>query len=224
MNDESWFERERHRMVYEQIERRGIRNQAVLNAMRMVPRHRFVPPELRERAYEDGALGIGSGQTISQPYIVALMTSLLALEGEENILEVGTGSGYQAAILSYLGRTVHTVERHAGLAKEAAYRLYSLGLDNVIVHEGDGSLGWPDAAPYQAIMVTAAAPILPEVLGEQLDDMGRLVIPVGARRKQELQRWQREGEHLDYESIIPVAFVPLRGTFGWREEDWKEDS
>jgi protein-L-isoaspartate(D-aspartate) O-methyltransferase len=224
MNDESWFERERHRMVYEQIERRGIRNQAVLNAMRMVPRHRFVPPELRERAYEDGALGIGSGQTISQPYIVALMTSLLALEGEENILEVGTGSGYQAAILSYLGRTVHTVERHAGLAKEAAYRLYSLGLDKVIVHEGDGSLGWPDAAPYQAIMVTAAAPILPEVLGEQLDDMGRLVIPVGARRKQELQRWQREGEHLDYESIIPVAFVPLRGTFGWREEDWKEDS
>jgi protein-L-isoaspartate(D-aspartate) O-methyltransferase len=223
MNDEAWFERERHRMVYEQIERRGIRHPGVLGAMRTVPRHLFVPSELRERAYEDGALSIGSGQTISQPYIVALMTSLLALQGDENILEVGTGSGYQAAILSYLGRTVHTVERHAALAKEAEYRLYSLGLDNVIVHEGDGSLGWPEEAPYQAILVTAAAPVLPEVIGEQLDEGGRLVVPVGARRKQELQLWQREAGRLDYESIIPVAFVPLRGAYGWRDEEWLED-
>lgn len=210
-------------MVYEQIERRGIRHPGVLNAMRTVPRHLFVPYELRDHAYEDGALGIGSGQTISQPYIVALMTSLLVLGGDENILEVGTGSGYQAAILSYLGRTVHTVERHGELAKEAAYRLYNLGIDNVIVHEGDGSLGWPENAPYQAILVTAAAPVLPETLAEQLDEGGRLVIPVGPRGKQELQRWQRERGRLDYESIIPVAFVPLRGNYGWREEEWQQD-
>jgi protein-L-isoaspartate(D-aspartate) O-methyltransferase len=223
MNTESWFEHERHAMVSEQIERRGIRHPGVLEAMRTVPRHLFVPPELQEHAYEDGALGIGSGQTISQPYIVALMTSLLALQGSENILEIGTGSGYQAAILSYLGKTVHTVERHAGLAKEAAFRLHSLGIDNVYVHEGDGSEGWPEAAPYQAIMVTAAAPDLPKTLGDQLDEGGRLVLPVGARRRQELQLWQRQQGRLDYESIIPVAFVPLRGKYGWHEEDWKEE-
>jgi protein-L-isoaspartate(D-aspartate) O-methyltransferase len=217
------FERERHRMVYEQIERRGIRHPGVLHAMRTVPRHLFVPPELQEYAYDDGALGIGSGQTISQPYIVALMTSLLALKGDENILEVGTGSGYQAAILSYLGANVHTIERHPELAHEAQHRLYSLGLDNVIVHVGDGSEGWPDAAPYQAIMVTAAAPHLPQTLADQLADGGRLVLPVGARRRQELQLWQRSGDLLDYESIIPVAFVPLRGKHGWQEDDWKDE-
>jgi protein-L-isoaspartate(D-aspartate) O-methyltransferase len=210
-------------MVYEQIERRGIRHPGVLHAMRTVPRHLFVPPELQEQAYDDGALGIGSGQTISQPYIVALMTSLLALQGDENVLEVGTGSGYQAAILSYLSATVHTVERHADLARAAAMRLRSLGIDNVFVHEGDGSEGWPEAAPYQAIMVTAAAPSLPKALADQLDVGGRLILPVGVRRSQELQLWQRENDHLDYESIIPVAFVPLRGKYGWRDEDWIED-
>jgi protein-L-isoaspartate(D-aspartate) O-methyltransferase len=223
MNSESWFEQERHRMVHEQIEQRGIKHPVVLQAMRTVPRHLFVPPELRERAYEDGALSIGSGQTISQPYIVALMTSLLALQGSENILEVGTGSGYQAAILSFLGKSIHTIERHPELAKEAAFRLYKMGFENVFVHEGDGSLGWPEEAPYQAIMVTAAAPILPQTLGEQLDEGGRLILPVGARRRQELQLWKVEAGRLDYESIIPVAFVPLRGKHGWQEEDWNED-
>jgi protein-L-isoaspartate(D-aspartate) O-methyltransferase len=188
MTTESWFERERHRMVYEQIERRGIRHAGILHAMRTVPRHLFVPLELQEAAYDDSALSIGSGQTISQPYIVALMTSLLDLHGDENILEVGTGSGYQAAVLSYLG-----------------------------------SLGWPEAAPYQAIMVTAAAPGLPQALADQLDEGGRLVLPVGPRRRQELQRWQRKHGRLDYESIIPVAFVPLRGKHGWQEADWADD-
>lgn len=209
-------------MVYEQIERRGIRHAGILHAMRTVPRHLFVPLELQEAAYDDSALSIGSGQTISQPYIVALMTSLLDLHGDENILEVGTGSGYQAAVLSYLGASVHTIERHAQLAQEAAARLQSLGL-HVFVHQGDGSLGWPEAAPYQAIMVTAAAPGLPQALADQLDEGGRLVLPVGPRRRQELQRWQRKHGRLDYESIIPVAFVPLRGKHGWQEADWADD-
>ncbi|HSV86984.1 MAG TPA: protein-L-isoaspartate(D-aspartate) O-methyltransferase [Levilinea sp.] len=223
MTTESWFERERHRMVYEQIERRGIRHPGVLHAMRMVPRHLFVPLELQEAAYEDSALSIGSGQTISQPYIVALMTSLLDLHGDETILEVGTGSGYQAAVLSYLGAAVHTIERHEQLAQKAAIRLHSLGIHHVFVHQGDGSEGWPEAAPYQAIMVTAAAPCLPQALADQLDEGGRLILPVGPRRRQELQRWQRELGHLDYENIIPVAFVPLRGKYGWQEEDWKDE-
>jgi protein-L-isoaspartate(D-aspartate) O-methyltransferase len=190
--------------------------------MRQVPRHLFVPPDVRHLAYHDGPLPIGDGQTISQPYIVALMTSLLALKGDENVLEIGTGSGYQAAILSRLAKTVHTVERHINLAVRASQTLQELGYTNVFVHHGDGTLGWPEAAPYDAILVTAAAPTAPPPLLEQLADGGYLVLPVGNRFSQDLQRWQRTGQHYQTESFLPVAFVPLLGKYGWKEELWEE--
>jgi protein-L-isoaspartate(D-aspartate) O-methyltransferase len=178
---------------------------------------------VQEHAYDDSPLPIGSGQTISQPYIVALMTSLVALQGDEIVLEIGTGSGYQAAVLACLAKTVHTIERHAALAGWAGSTLEDLAYKNVFVHLGDGSLGWPDAAPYQAIIVTAAAPRPPQPLLDQLDEGGRLVIPVGERRLQDLQVWQREGEHFTWETIIPVAFVPMRGEHGWKEDQWPEN-
>lgn len=208
-------------MVLEQIERRGIRSLRLLEVLRKTPRHLFIPEELWERAYEDQALPIGAGQTISQPYIVALMTSLLDLGGDEVVLEVGTGSGYQAAILAQLADTVHTVERRPELAAIARSKLSALGIENVFVHVGDGTLGLPAKAPFQGILVTAGAPQLPRPLGEQLDEGGRLVIPVGSRGRQMLQRWERRQDALDYEGIIPVAFVPLLGEYGWKEEQWE---
>ncbi|MEW6649615.1 MAG: protein-L-isoaspartate(D-aspartate) O-methyltransferase, partial [Chloroflexota bacterium] len=208
---EDFYADEREAMVREQIERRGLRNPRLLAALGKVPRHRFVPDALRPRAYEDGPLPIGMGQTISQPYIVALMTSLLALQGGERVLEVGSGSGYQAAILAELATEVHSVERHAGLLQRAAQTLAELGYGNVHLHGGDGSLGWQDAAPYDAIIVTAAAAAPPPPLLEQLAEGGRLVIPVGSRTDQVLQVWSKQGGKLDFESIIPVSFVPLRG-------------
>ena len=217
---ENWRE-QREQMVRKQIERRGIRDPRVLEAMRSVPRHLFVPAGMRERAYHDGPLPIGLGQTISQPYIVAVMTDLLELKGEETVLEVGTGSGYQAAVLGEMARCVHTVERHPHLARQAEAVLRELGLGNVVVHVGDGSLGWPQGAPYEAILVTAAAPSVPRALLEQLADGGRLVIPVGGRDGQDLQRWQRVGERFEHESIFPVVFVPLRGESGWGEDEWE---
>jgi protein-L-isoaspartate(D-aspartate) O-methyltransferase len=171
-------------------------------------------------AYEDFPLRIGKGQTISQPYVVALMTDLLQLKGDEKILEVGTGSGYQAAVLSKLVKTVHTVERHAELAEKAQAILCALGMLNVCVHIGDGSCGWPDAAPYDGVLVTAAAPKPPQPLLDQLNDGGRLVIPVGDRYMQDLQVWQRQDDDFHHERNINVAFVPLRGQFGWQDEDW----
>lgn len=220
MDLELVFANEREQMVRQQIERRGIRDPRLLEAFRSVPRHRFVPEEDQDRAYSDGPLSIGEGQTISQPYIVAIMTDLLELSGDEQVLEVGTGSGYQAAILAKLARLVHSVERVPRLARHAAALLVELGLTNVQVHVGDGSLGWPECAPYQGIVVTAAAPTVPRALLEQLADGGRLVLPVGGRDGQDLQRWQRVGERFECESIFPVAFVPLRGTAGWSDEDW----
>jgi protein-L-isoaspartate(D-aspartate) O-methyltransferase len=184
--------------------------------MRTVPRQLFIPPEHRRYAYADGPLPIGEGQTISQPYIVAYMTQLLNLYGNERILEVGTGSGYQAAVLSLLAEEVHTIERHAPLAEHAAQILERLGFHNVFVHVGDGSLGWPPGAPYQAIIVTAAAPEAPPPLLDQLDNGGRLVTPVGEPGSQFLELWQRRGPRLEREEITPVAFVPLRGLFGWK--------
>lgn len=207
-------------MVEEQIRQRGISNARVLEAMRQVPRHRFIPKEQAAFAFMDGPLPIGSSQTISQPYIVALMTSLLQLEGDETVLEIGTGSGYQAAILSRLCRTVHTVEFIHPLAETSRKHLADLGYDNVQVHEGDGTLGWPDAAPYTGIMVTAAAPEVPGPLLKQLADGGRLVIPIGGRWGQTLQLWERSGEYTEHEDILPVVFVPLRGTHGWKAEEW----
>jgi protein-L-isoaspartate(D-aspartate) O-methyltransferase len=209
----------RLQMVNEQIARRGLQDERLLEAFRRVPRHLFVPPPYRHLAYADSPLPIGYGQTISQPYIVALMLSLLHLRGHEKVLEIGTGSGYQAALLACLAQEVHTVEYIPELAEEAAQRLKALGFENVFCHVGDGSLGWPPAAPYHGIVVAAAAPQVPQPLLEQLAEGGRLVIPVGTRKYQDLQVWERHGEQVESESFLPVAFVPLRGTFGWQEEE-----
>jgi protein-L-isoaspartate(D-aspartate) O-methyltransferase len=215
------FSAQQERMVREQIERRGLTDTRLLQAFRSVPRHHFVPLEERPRAYHDGPLPIGGGQTISQPYIVALMTSLLHLDGSQRVLEIGAGSGYQAAILGQLAESVHSVERLPELAERAAALLQALGSGNVFIHVGDGSLGWPQAAPYHAILVTAAAPRVPDPLLEQLAPGGRLVLPVGGRGGQELQVWERTPRGLQMENNIPVAFVPLRGKEGWPEEDWQ---
>lgn len=204
-------------MVETQIARRGVQDERVLAAMRSVPRHCFVQSEHHHLAYSDGPLPIGDGQTISQPYIVALMTELLELKGDEKVLEVGTGSGYQAAILAQLAREIHTIERHANLARKAAETLEGLGLKNVHIHVGDGSLGLPELAPFDGIVVTAAAPTAPKSLLRQLEQGGYLVIPVGGRGGQLLERWCHQGERYDQEQIIPVAFVPLIGELGWKD-------
>lgn len=221
MQDEDQYQQEREEMVRSQLERRDIRDPRVLAVMRRVPRHRFVPPDLQPRAYEDGPLPIGISQTISQPYIVGAMSELLELHGSENVLEIGTGSGYQAAVLSALAGSVHSIERHAALATRAAHTLAALGCSNVFVHIADGTLGWAESAPYQAIVVTAAAPEIPEPLVEQLDEGGRLVIPVGSRDGQMLERWRKTGGVIRREKLFPVAFVPLRGTYGWQDEEWE---
>ncbi len=217
MDEEPYFIDQRMRMVEEDLLGRDISNTRVLGAMGSVPRQFFIPPDHRRFAYSDGPLPIGEGQTISQPYIVAYMTQLLNLYGDERVLEVGTGSGYQAAVLSLLARGVHTIERHPPLADHAAYILASLGFRNVFVHIGDGSLGWPPAAPYDAVIVTAAAPEAPPPLLDQLADGGRMVIPVGGPGSQFLELWERHGPHLESEQVLPVAFVPLRGQFGWKK-------
>ena len=205
----------RERMVAKQIEARGISEPRVLAAMRTVPRHAFVADGDQARAYDDRPLSIGAGQTISQPYVVALMSELLALEGDERVLEIGTGSGYQTALLAALAAEVHSVERVAELARVARIRLDRLGIANVQIHVGDGSQGWPEAAPYGGIIVTAAAPRTPKPLQTQLAEGGRLVIPVGRRGGQILQVWQRRGGKLRREDISAVAFVPLIGKHGW---------
>lgn len=220
--EEEAFREARERMVYRQIEQRGVRSPRLLDAMRRIPRHLFVPQDLRDRAYDDSPVPIGLGQTISQPYIVAAMTDLLQLQGDETILEIGTGSGYQAAVLGKMARSVHTIERHPELADQARAVLAELGYDNVFVHIGDGTLGWPSDAPYQGILVTAAAPDMPAPLIEQLGEGGRLVIPVGDTRQQDLERWRKTGERIDREVIFPVSFVPLRGYYGWHQDDWSE--
>lgn len=211
---------DRQRMVDDHLRRRDIHDRRVLEAMIAVPRHSFVPEDHRHLSYVDGPLPIGCGQTISQPYIVALMTQMLMLKGGEKVLEVGTGSGYQAAILGQIAKDVYTIERHPNLAKRAESILQKLGYDNVHVMVGDGSLGLPEHAPYQAIIVTAAAPHAPQVLLDQLDQNGRMVIPVGGTSFQFLQRWERRGEAFVSEELTPVAFVPLRGKWGWKDEGW----
>ena len=207
---------ERRQMVAEQIARRGLRNPRLLAAIQAVPRHRFVDAANRPWAYADNPLPIGHGQTISQPYIVALMISLLRLRGGERVLEVGTGSGYQAAILAHLAAEVHTVEFVPELAESARRMFEELGLDNVSCHTGDGSLGWKEAAPYDAVIVAAAAPRAPRPLLGQLADGGRLVVPVGGRGYQELEIWRRRGDDFSMEKGIGVAFVPLLGEYGWK--------
>lgn len=214
------IERARKRMVKKQIARRGIKDPRLLSAFESVPRHMFVPKEYRYAAHDDGPLPIGYSQTISQPYIVALMTDLLELKGNERVLEVGTGSGYQAAILGMMAREVHTVEYISELAANAEEVLKMLGMDNVHVHFGDGSLGWPDAAPYAGILVAAAAPQIPKTLLDQLEDGGRLVLPVGGRGMQNLEVWERDGNDYHSKIVTAVAFVPLRGEQGWNRKKW----
>ncbi len=209
-------------MVQQQIERRGIHDQRLLEVLRKVPRHLFVPQSQQNLAYEDYPLRIGQGQTISQPYIVALMTNLLELKGDEKVLEIGTGSGYQAAVLAHLADSVYSIERHTALTKNARRVLQQLELKNVFLLTGDGSLGWKESAPFNGILVTAAAPVAPPPLLEQLAEGGRLVIPVGDRYMQEIQIWQRKGDDFNRRRDIAVAFVPLRGEYGWQEKEWEK--
>ena len=207
----------REQMVNTQIAARRVRSEQVLDAMRAVPRELFVPESERLLAYEDSPLPIGEGQTISQPYIVAYMTEALDLEGGDTVLEFGTGSGYAAAVLGEIAGTVHTVETFDSLASRAGKLLAELGYDNVHVHHGDGTLGWPAEAPYEAIVVTAAAPGVPEALKAQLALGGRLVLPVGDTKWiQELERVTRTGdEEFETERLTSVRFVPLIGEQGW---------
>jgi protein-L-isoaspartate(D-aspartate) O-methyltransferase len=202
--------RAREAMVASQIEERGVRDARTLSAMRKVPRHLFVPPALAGQAYDDHPLPIGHDQTISQPYIVAFMTEALGLRGGETVLEVGTGSGYQAAVLAEIAARVYTIEIVAPLAEEAGERLKRLGYRNVEVRAGDGYQGWPEKAPFDAVMVTAAAPRIPQPLKDQLKDGGRLVIPVGDAY-QELVVVTRRGDAYAEKRVLPVRFVPMTG-------------
>ena len=213
------FTRQRARMVEHQIEARMIRDAHVLKVMRQIPRHKFIPRDHQQIAYQDRPAPIGEGQTISQPYIVALMTEMLELTGDEIVLEVGTGSGYQAAVLAALCKQVYTIERHPSLAQQATRVLGELEIENVTIREGDGSGGWPEHAPYDAIMVTAAAPVTPQPLLEQLNDGGRMIVPVGGAGMQRLILWRRKGVGYRQREVVPVSFVPLRGEHGY-EKDW----
>ncbi len=203
-------------MVDRQLRRRDIDDARVLEAMERVPREKFVPPSIAARAYDDAALPIGEGQTISQPYMVARICEALSLRGGERVLDVGTGSGYQAAVLAELAREVHTIERIPELAEEARATLEAAGYgDRVHVHVGDGTLGLPEHAPYDAIAVAAAAPDLPSTLYEQLVERGRLVVPVGGRRGQRLQLIVRSPEGPAIVRSVPCRFVPLVGEEGF---------
>lgn len=219
MSSSQDFESQRKRMVDVQLRSRDVNDARVLEAMRKVPRHEFVPREVRNLSYSDGPLPIGDRQTISQPYIVALMTQLLCVDSSDRVLEIGTGSGYQAAVLGELASEVHTVETIDRLATRASERLARLGYTNVLVHHADGSRGLPELAPFDGILVAAAAPTTPQPLQEQLADGGRLVLPVGHRRGQILERWTRNGDDWDSERLVPVAFVPLTGEHGWEKPD-----
>jgi protein-L-isoaspartate(D-aspartate) O-methyltransferase len=211
------FAQERERMVSEQLKLRGIHDPRVLAAFEEIPRHLFCLENDRDWAYEDYPQPIGYNQTISQPYIVALMTENLQLTGTERVLEIGTGSGYQAAILSLLAAEVHSIEIIPELSEKSRGTISQLKISNIQFHVGDGSLGFPDAAPYNGILVTAAAPNVPRPLLDQLIDGGRLILPVGTRGYQQLEMWQRIGDSYNSHVIIPVAFVPLRGKFGWNK-------
>jgi protein-L-isoaspartate(D-aspartate) O-methyltransferase len=202
--------------LVETLQQKGIRDLAVLRAIRIVPRHLFVPESVRHRAYEDAALPIGSSQTISQPWVQARYLELLGLRGRERVLEVGTGSGYQTALLAMLCDSVFSVERIRVLAQRAREALEASGVRNVTVLVGDGSLGWRPFAPYDAILVAAASPELPAPLVEQLAPGGRMVIPLGDRANQTLTLVRREGDELRTTTVADVRFVPLLGEFGFR--------
>lgn len=196
-------------MVEEQILRRGIRDPLILAAMRKVPRHLFVPWELQKQAYRDSPLPITNGQTISQPYMVALMSEALDLRGQETVLEIGTGSGYQSAILGELAQKVYSLERHEMLARQALQILRSIGYNNIEVIVANGVSGWDQAAPYEAILVTAASAVVPEALLKQLADPGRLVIPIGSSQHQVVTKIVRDGNNFRSEQLTKCLFVPL---------------
>jgi len=209
----------RETMVETQLRKRGVKDEGVLRAMAAVPRHEFVPPQSVSLAYADEPLPIGGGQTISQPYIVAAMTEALQLRGSERVLEIGTGSGYQAAVLSLLCQEIYSIECRPELARSAAERLQRLGFHNAHVHCGDGTLGLKEFAPYDAILVAAAAPSLPEPLLEQLNEGGRMIAPIGTEEHQQLLLLTRHGNNYDSERGEGCRFVPLIGRYGWK--DWE---
>ena len=209
-NPEGDFKAMREKMLETQIKARGVKDPRVLSALLKVERHRFVPEEYLNSAYSDQPLPIGEGQTISQPYIVALMTELLELKGDEKVLEIGTGSGYQAAILAELAKEVYTIEIIESLASRANNRLLELGYRNVKVKSGDGYLGWPEAAPFDAIIVTAAPDHIPKPLMDQLKEGGRMVVPVGTYT-QELKKIVKRSGKIEPIDVAPVIFVPMTG-------------
>ena len=210
------FQRLRDMMVDSQIVARGIKDRRVLDAMRKVPRHLFLDESQWYKAYDDMALPAGEGQTISQPYMVAIMTELLELSGDEKVLEVGTGSGYQATVLGELSREVYTIERFQSLSDRAREVMRVLGYENIHLKVGDGTMGWPDAAPFDRILITAGAPEIPEPLIEQLSPGGIILAPVGDRLSQQLLKIRKVKEGLSREYHTPCVFVPLVGKFGWR--------
>ncbi|MHC4601257.1 MAG: protein-L-isoaspartate(D-aspartate) O-methyltransferase [Planctomycetota bacterium] len=210
-------DRDRRRMVETQLKRRGIRDPRVLQAFAEVPRHRFVPASAAPFAYEDHPLSIGHGQTISQPYMVAIMTQELALQGGEKVLEVGTGSGYQAAILHALGARVFTVERLKSLSDATKALFAEMGIEDVRFRVGDGTLGWPEEAPFDRIIVTAGSPDVPPTLQDQLAEGGVLAIPVGELYWQQLTVLTRRGDGFEKRTVCPCVFVKLRGKEGWPE-------
>lgn len=207
----------RKAMVRDQLISRGIKDQSVLRAMEEIPRHLFVEPDLQQHAYDDAALPTSDGQTISQPYMVAIMTELLELHGDEKVLEIGTGSGYQAAVLATLASEVYTIERFGDLADTAAGRFRALGYANIYVKAADGTLGWPEEAPFARIIVTAGSPEIPPPLVEQLGPQGILVAPVGERYSQLLIKLIKTKEGLRRTYHTPCVFVPLVGAFGWQD-------
>ena len=211
------LETQRARMIRRQLSRRGVRDPRVLAAMGSVPREQFLAPEDAHHAYEDRALSIDCGQTISQPYMVALMSQALELAGDEQVLEIGGGSGYQTAVLAELARSVVSIERHAELSAQAAERLQRLGYENVKLIVGDGTLGWPELAPYDGILVAAAGRQIPSALWEQLREGGRLVMPVGETAEQTLEVLRKVDGAPVKQSLTPCRFVPLVGEQGWPE-------
>lgn len=211
------FDEERHRMVEVQLRARGMESERVFKAMEKVPRHRFVSKELEHSAYGDHPLPIGEGQTISQPYMVALMTECMELEGNEKVLEIGTGSGYQAAILAQLGEEVYSIERVEKLSLKAKEILAVLGYTNVKLKVGDGTKGWEEYSPYQAVIVTAGSPDIPQSLFDQLSEGGRMVIPVGGSFSQELMVVRKKKGKAETKKVCGCVFVPLIGEFGWKE-------
>ena len=209
----------RERMIQEEVIGKGIRNPLVVRAMQVVPRHRFVPEALERDAYSSSALPIGSGQTISAPHMVALMTDALELEGDEKVLEVGTGSGYQAAVLYEITSRLITIERVPELARRVEQLFAELCLQGIVVKVGDGTQGYPEAAPYDRIVITAAAPRVPPALFEQLAPGGILVAPIGSRAEQILMRYRRKNGSFEQESICRCVFVPLLGRDAFREDE-----